>query len=50
MSNELDNIRAQADCPKCGRELSVSYRTLRLGRTVECLGCGEMIRLHDDAR
>ena len=48
MANELDDIRAQADCPNCGRELSVNYRTLRLGLTVECQGCGETIHLQDD--
>lgn len=40
MANDLDDIRASADCPVCGRELSVTYRTLRLGRTIECQGCG----------
>jgi uncharacterized Zn finger protein len=40
-------IRASTDCPACGRQLNVSYRTLRLGRTVECQGCGEMIMLED---
>jgi uncharacterized Zn finger protein len=48
MPNELDDIHAQVDCPNCGRELSISYRTRRLGKTVECLGCGETIRLTDD--
>lgn len=48
MSHELDDIRAQTDCPNCGEVLSVSYRTLRLGRTIECRGCGETIRLEDD--
>lgn len=48
MANELDDIRAQTTCPVCGRELNVSYRTLRLKRTVECAGCGETIRLIDD--
>lgn len=48
MANELDDIRALADCPVCGRDIGVSYRTLRLGRTVECQGCGETIKLHDD--
>ena len=48
MAKELDDIRAQGDCPKCGRELSVSYRTLRLSLTVECQGCGETIHLQDD--
>ncbi|MFA7505272.1 MAG: hypothetical protein WCZ28_11280 [Burkholderiaceae bacterium] len=44
MANELDDIRAQADCPQCGAPLSVSYRALRLGRTVECPGCGETVK------
>ncbi|MBD3772285.1 MAG: hypothetical protein IE921_01735 [Rhodobacteraceae bacterium] len=48
MANDLDDIRAQVDCPVCGREFSVSYRTLRLERTVECPGCGETIRPIDD--
>lgn len=47
MANELDDIRAQVDCPVCGKEFSVSYKTLRLGRTVECPGCGETITLED---
>lgn len=34
-------------CLVCGRDLSVSYRTLRLGRTIECQGCGETIKLED---
>jgi uncharacterized Zn finger protein len=48
MAHELDDIRAQAECPVCGREHNVPYRTLRLGRTVECQGCGETIRFEDD--
>lgn len=48
MAGELDDIRAQGDCPGCGQEFSVSYRTLRLGRFIECQGCGETIRLEDD--
>lgn len=48
MAGELDDIRAQVDCPVCGHEFNVTYRTLRLGRTVECQGCGETIRLEDD--
>lgn len=47
MAHELDDIRAQADCPNCGEELSVSYRTLRLRRTIECQGCGETVKLED---
>jgi len=48
MPHELDGIRAQSDCPACGRPFSVPYRTLRLGRTIECQGCGETIGLEDD--
>lgn len=48
MTGELDDIRAQTDCPVCGRELNISYRTLRLNRTVECPGCGETIRPVDE--
>lgn len=47
MANDLDDIRASTDCPVCGRELSVAYRTLRLGLTIECQGCGETIKLED---
>lgn len=47
MANDLDDIRAQGDCPVCGEEFNVSYRTLRLGRMLECQGCGETIRLED---
>lgn len=49
MANELDDIRASTECPVCGRELSVAYRTLRLGLTIECQGCGETIKLEDHA-
>ncbi len=48
MSHDLDDIRAQTDCPVCGKELNVPYRTLRLGLTVECQGCGETVRLVDN--
>lgn len=48
MAWELDDIRASTECPVCGRGLIVSYRTLRLGRTIECQGCGETIKLYDD--
>lgn len=48
MANELDDIRAQTECPVCGKEMNIPYRTLRLGRTVECQGCGETVRLIDD--
>lgn len=43
MANELDDIRALTDCPVCGAALSLSYKTLRLRRTVECQRCGETI-------
>jgi peptide subunit release factor 1 (eRF1) len=46
--DDLDDIRAQTECPVCDKELNVPYRTLRLGRTIECPGCGETIRLIDD--
>lgn len=48
MANELDDIRVDDDCPACGKTFSVPYKTLRLGRTLECQGCGETIRLIDD--
>ena len=48
MANELDDILAQADCPVCGSDLNVAYKTMRLGLTVECPGCGETIRPIDD--
>lgn len=48
MAYELDDIRAQAECPNCGIVISVSYKTLRLARTVECQGCGETLALLDD--
>lgn len=48
MAHELDNIRAQTDCPVCGRDLNVSYKTMRLERTIECPSCGETIRPIDD--
>ncbi|MBB4087502.1 hypothetical protein [Sphingomonas carotinifaciens] len=48
MAHELDDITAQTECPVCGRELTVSYKTLRLERVIECQGCGETIRPIDD--
>ena len=48
MANELDEIRLPADCPNCGEVMHVSYKTLRLGRTVECQGCGVTIKCEDD--
>ena len=48
MANELDDIRAQTECPVCGRELNASYKTLRLGLTIECQGCGETVKLIDE--
>ena len=47
MAHELDDIPASADCPACGNPSSVSYRTLRLKRTIECQSCGETIRPED---
>jgi peptide subunit release factor 1 (eRF1) len=48
VANELDTIRATATCPKCGEPFSVSYRTLRLRKVVECQGCGVTIRPVDE--
>jgi len=50
MANELDHIRAQTDCPQCGSILTVTFRSLRLGRTIECPGCGETVKLIDETR
>jgi transposase-like protein len=47
MADELDEVLASGDCPGCRRAFSVSYRTLRLGRTYECQGCGQTIQLED---
>jgi len=47
VANELDDIEAQVDCPKCGKELSVPYRVIRLQKAIGC-SCGAMIRLEDD--
>ena len=48
MAHELDDIKAQTDCPVCGCDLNISYQALRLKRTVECQGCGETIRPIDE--
>lgn len=48
MAHELDDIRAQTDCPVCGGELNVTYKTMRLERTVECPTCGETVQPIDD--
>ena len=48
MAHELDDIQAQTVCPVCGRQLNIAYKALRLGRTVDCPGCGETIRPIDD--
>jgi peptide subunit release factor 1 (eRF1) len=48
MALELDEIRASTDCPVCAKELAISYKTLRLKRTIECPGCGETVRLLDE--
>jgi ribosomal protein S27E len=39
----LDGIRIQTDCPVCGHELNVLYKTMRLERSIECAGCGETV-------
>lgn len=46
--NDLDDIRAMIECPACGAEFTVSRRTMRLDRTIECPRCGETIRPIDD--
>lgn len=48
MANELDDIMAECDCPVCEVMFEISYKTMRLGLTVECPGCGETIRPIDD--
>ncbi len=48
MGGDLDDIFAQAECPRCGRAFSIRYRTLRLERTIDCPGCGVTIRPIDD--
>ena len=48
MAHELDDIRAHTECPVCGGELIVTYKTMRLERTVECPTCGETVRPIDD--
>jgi len=48
MADDLDDIRVSDECPGCGHGFTVSYKTLWLGRTIECQGCGETIRLEDD--
>ena len=48
MAEELDDIRVSDECPGRGHGFTVTYKTLRLGRTIECQGCGETIRLEDD--
>jgi hypothetical protein len=48
MANELDSIRVNADCPACGAEFVVLWKSLRLERTTECPGCGVTIRFEDD--
>lgn len=48
MAHELDDITVSEGCPNCGTVLTVRYRTLRLGRTIECSGCGETVRFIDD--
>lgn len=48
MPLEMDDIRLDADCPNCGRNMPVRYKTVRLGLTVECQGCGVTIKFEDD--
>lgn len=48
MGTDLDDIRAECDCPVCDTLFEVAYKTMRLGLTVECPGCGETIRPIDD--
>lgn len=48
MAHELDDILAQTDCPLCGSDINLSYKTLRLTRTIECPGCGETVRPIND--
>lgn len=47
MVGELDDIRAQVDCPKCGATLNVPYGEIRLRKAAAC-SCGAMLRLEDD--
>jgi uncharacterized paraquat-inducible protein A len=47
MAGELDDIRAQVDCPNCGKVLNVPFRQMRLQKAAAC-SCGAMIRLEDD--
>lgn len=47
VAGELDDIRVNADCPRCGHQFVVQWKTLRLQRTVECQGCGVTIKLED---
>lgn len=47
MADDLDNIRVSDGCPGCGHGFTVTFKTLRLGRTIECQGCGETIRLEE---
>jgi hypothetical protein len=47
MPGDLDDICAQIECPKCGRELSVPFRVIRLQKAVGCQ-CRAMIALQDD--
>jgi uncharacterized protein YbaR (Trm112 family) len=48
MAHELDDIRASTECPACNGPLTVTYKTLRLGRTIECPTCRNTIRLIDE--
>jgi hypothetical protein len=46
MSLTISKRRATATV--CGRVFHVSYKTLRLRRTIECQGCGETVRPIDE--
>ena len=48
MVYELDDIKAQSECPVCGCVFNVTYKTLRFRRTIECQGCGETVRPIDE--
>ena len=47
MVAELDDIQAQVDCPRCGAEINVPYRQIRLHKAAACK-CGALIRLEDE--
>jgi hypothetical protein len=49
MPGELDDIIALVDCSKCGTELRVTYKQIRIHAAAAC-SCGTLIRLEDDTR